>query len=95
MTVRSFDGRRELPKYGPTFGIIMPLLISIAFLMLLVFSSGYLMTAVTDEKENRTMEVLLTSVSPTQLIGGKVLGIAAVTFTQFAIWAVVGHRLAS
>jgi ABC-2 type transport system permease protein len=89
VTVRSFDGRRELPKYGPTFGIIMPLLISIAFLMLMAFSSGYLMTAVADEKENRTMEVLLTSVSPTQLIAGKVLGIAAVTFTQLAIWTVV------
>jgi ABC-2 type transport system permease protein len=89
VTVRSLDGRRELPKYGPTFGIIMPLLISLAFLMLLVFSSGYLMAAVADEKENRTMEVLLTSVSPTQLIGGKVLGISAVTFTQFVIWAAV------
>jgi ABC-2 type transport system permease protein len=87
VTVRSLDGRRELPKYGPTFGIIMPLLISIAYLMLLIFSSGYLMTAVADEKENRTMEVVMTSVSPTQLIGGKVLGIAAVTFTQFAVWA--------
>lgn len=89
VTVRSLDGRRELPKYGPTFGIIMPLLISLAFLMLLVMSSGYLMAAVADEKENRTMEVLLTSVSPTQLIGGKVLGIVAVTFTQFVIWAAV------
>jgi ABC-2 type transport system permease protein len=88
VTVRSVDGRRELPKFGPTFGIIMPLMISIALLMLLVFSSGYLMSAITDEKENRTMEVLLTSVSPTQLLGGKVVGIALISLTQALIWIV-------
>jgi len=87
--VRSLDGSRQLPGGGPTFGIIMPLLISIAFLALLVMSSGYLMQAVADEKENRTMEVLMTSVSPTQFIGGKVLGIVAISFTQFVAWTAV------
>ena len=87
--VRSLDGSREFPSGGPTFGIIMPLLISIAFLILLLMSSGYLMQAVADEKENRTMEVLMTSVSPTQFIGGKVLGIVAISFTQFVAWTAV------
>ena len=87
--VRSLDGSREFPSGGPTFGIIMPLLISLAFLILLLMSSGYLMQAVTDEKENRTMEVLMTSVSPTQFIGGKVLGIVAISFTQFVAWTAV------
>jgi len=87
--VRSLDGSREFPSGGPTFGIIMPLLISLAFLILLLMSSGYLMQAVADEKENRTMEVLMTSVSPTQFIGGKVLGIVAISFTQFVAWTAV------
>jgi ABC-2 type transport system permease protein len=87
--VRSLDGSRQLPGGGPTFGIIMPLLISIAFLVLLVMSSGYLMQAVADEKENRAMEVLITSISPTQFIGGKVLGIVAISFTQLVAWAAV------
>jgi ABC-2 type transport system permease protein len=47
------------------------------------------MQAVVDEKENRTMEVLATSVSPMQLIGGKVMGIVAISLTQLAAWAVV------
>jgi len=87
--VRSLDGSRQLPGGGPTFGLIMPLLISIAFLVLLVMSSGYLMQAVVDEKENCTMEVLMTSISPTQFIGGKVLGIVAISFTQLVAWAAV------
>jgi ABC-2 type transport system permease protein len=89
VTVRSLDGLREVPGGGPTFGLIMPILIGLAFVFLLLMSAGYLMQAVVDEKENRTMEVLATSVSPTQFIGGKVLGIVAVSFTQLAVWTLV------
>ena len=87
--VRSLDGNRQFPRGGPTFGLIMPLLISIAFLLLLLMNSGYLLQAVADEKENRTMEVLVTSVSPLQLIGGKIMGIAAIGLTQLIVWTVV------
>jgi len=50
-------------------------------------SSGYLLQAVAEEKENRTIEVLVTSVSPLQLVAGKVVGIAGVSLTQLAAWA--------
>jgi ABC-2 type transport system permease protein len=86
VTVRSLDGSRHVPSGGPTFGIIMPLLIGFAFVFLLLMNSGYLMQAVADEKENRTMEVVATSASPTQLIGGKVLGVVAVSLTQLVVW---------
>ncbi len=89
VTVRSLDGRREVPSGGPTFGLIMPLMIGFAFVFLLLMSAGYLMQAVVEEKENRTMEVLTTSVSPLGFISGKVLGIVAVSFTQLAIWTLV------
>ncbi len=88
--VRSIDGRREVSREGPTFGIIMPMLIGFAFLFLFLMNAGYLMQAVVEEKENRTIEVLFTSVSPGQLIAGKVLGVVAVGLTQLATWAVVG-----
>ncbi len=89
VTVRSLDGRRQVPSGGPAFGIIMPILTGFAFLFLLLMSSGYLMQAVVDEKENRTMEMLATSVSPTQLVGGKVLGIVGVSFTQLIVWTLI------
>lgn len=89
--VRSLDGGRQAPGGRPTtFRLIMPFLIGVAFLVLLVMNSGYLVQAVADEKENRTMEVLLTSLSPGQLIGGKVVGIVAIGLTQLFTWAVVG-----
>ena len=100
VTVRSLDGSRRVPSGGPAFGTIMPLLIGFAFVFLLLMNSGYLMQAVVDEKENRTMEVMVTSASPTQFIGGKVLGVVAISFTQLAVWTLtsilaiaVAHRL--
>lgn len=98
VTVRSLDGSRKVPGGGPAFGIIMPILTGFAFLFLLLMSSGYLMQAIVDEKENRTMEMLATSVSPTQLVGGKVLGIVGVSFTQLIVWtliAILGILIAS
>ena len=89
--VRSLDGGRQALGGRPTtFRLIMPLLTGVAFLVLLVMNSGYLVQAVADEKENRTMEVLLTSLAPRQLIGGKVLGIVAIGLTQLVTWAAVG-----
>jgi ABC-2 type transport system permease protein len=76
---REFSARTFLNSF-------MPMLAGIGFLVLLFMTSGYLMSAVVEEKENRTMEVLVTSISPGQLIGGKVLGIAFVGFTQLGAW---------
>jgi ABC-2 type transport system permease protein len=88
--VRSIDGKREVPAAsGPTFGLLMPLFIAITFLAMLLISSGYIMGAVTDEKENRTMEVLVTSISSIQLIGGKILGIVAISLTLLFTWTVM------
>jgi len=89
ITVRTPDGSREFSG-APTLGAIVPVLLSVAFVFLLLMSSGYLMQAVTEEKENRTMEVLITSLSASRLIGGKVLGIAAIGLTQLAAWILVG-----
>jgi ABC-2 type transport system permease protein len=53
---------------------------------------------VADEKENRTMEIMITSVTPLELIGGKALGLMAVTLSQIALWVatlVVGLFVAS
>lgn len=58
------------------------MLIPIAFMMLLwisTFSSGnYLLTTTIEEKSNKVMEVLLSAVSPMQLLAGKILGQALV-----------------
>ncbi len=85
LVARTPDGSREVTE-NQELTQFLPVFAGIAFLILFVISSGYLMEAVAKEKENRTMEVLITSVAPGQIIGGKLLGILALTFVQAAVW---------
>jgi ABC-2 type transport system permease protein len=51
-------------------------------------SGGYLLQAVVEEKENRTMEILITSVTPRQLMTGKIIGNIGVGLTQLVVWLI-------
>ena len=84
----------EMPGGGREFsqqnfvGNFVPMMAVFAFLLLLMSSSSFLVQAVSEEKENRTMEVVVTSVSPGQLVAGKVLGVVAIALTQVAVWGI-------
>ncbi|MCS7061281.1 MAG: ABC transporter permease [Anaerolineae bacterium] len=69
---------------------ILPMAASIIFSVLLMTASGYLMQSVSTEKENRVIEVLMSSLSPTQLLAGKVLGLGLISLVQMALWLVSG-----
>jgi ABC-2 type transport system permease protein len=51
--------------------------------------AGILLNSVIEEKSNRILEVLLTSASVPEIIGGKILGAAAVTVSALTVWATV------
>lgn len=60
-------------------------------LMVSVFTTaGYLLQGLTEEKENRIMEVLLSSLRPEQLMLGKLFGLGAAGLLQMTIWTVSG-----
>jgi ABC-2 type transport system permease protein len=54
---------------------------------LVMTGAGMLMNSVIEEKSNRVLEVLLSSASTTEILFGKVLGVAGVTLTVLAVWA--------
>jgi len=94
LTVRSVDGRREINSQD-WLSFVVPFAAGFFFVISVMSSAGYLLQAVTTEKENRTMEVMITSMTPDQMIVGKALGLMSVSLTQIAIWAVaVGIGLA-
>jgi ABC-2 type transport system permease protein len=81
--------------YGP---FVIPYIFSILLLLSIFFSSGYLLQGLGEEKENRIMEILLSSVSTRQLLAGKVIGLGAAGLIQMLVWlisAVLIVRLAS
>jgi len=88
LAVRSLDGKREFSDatWPNTF---IPLLAAILFFVTIVGNASNAMRAVIDEKESRTMELVVTSASPNEIMGGKILAILAIGMTQLAIWAAV------
>jgi ABC-2 type transport system permease protein len=69
----------------------MNLIISGVFFFLIYISifvyGAYIMRGVLEEKNNRIVEVIVSSVRPTTLMLGKILGIGLVGITQYTVWA--------
>jgi ABC-2 type transport system permease protein len=64
------------------------------FMFFFIFLYGVqVMRGVMEEKQNRIVEVLISSVKPFQLMMGKIIGIALVGFTQFILWIVITMTL--
>jgi ABC-2 type transport system permease protein len=76
----------ESVERGQTFAISIGLVI-LLYMSLLMYGI-ITMRSVLEEKTTRTMEVLISSVRPSQLLVGKILGVAAAAFTQFLIWVI-------
>jgi len=85
LIVQSLDGSRQFVQ-GDWLGFILPFMVGFIFLVAVFATSGYLLQAVVEEKENRTMELLVTTISPNKLMAGKIVGIIAVGWTQLIAW---------
>lgn len=89
LIIKNIEGSREMEEDN-FLVVLLPLVAGILFMIAINTSGGYLLQAVVDEKENRTMEIMVTSVSPAQLMAGKILGNLSVGLTQVVVWALVG-----
>ena len=77
-----------IPPENPFTAFGMPYIFALLFMMSLFFTSGYLLQGVSEEKENRLIEILLSSVSARQLLSGKVIGLGAAGLIQIVIWLI-------
>ena len=89
ITMSSLDGSLEMGQ-DQWFLILVPFIAGILFIFVVMTSGGYLLQAVVEEKENRTMEIVISSVSPSQLMTGKIIGNIAVGLTQLGVWLIFG-----
>ncbi|MDE3136594.1 MAG: ABC transporter permease [Acidobacteriota bacterium] len=88
MDVEKISGQGETREKGQTFQAAM-LLAIILYSSLLMYGITT-MRSIQEEKSTRVMEILLSSVRPFPLLAGKILGVGAVGFTQYLIWALAG-----
>ncbi len=68
----------------------LPYITGILLLISIFTSSGYLLQSVAEEKESRIIEILLSSVTPIEMLTGKIVGLGSVGLLQIAIWLSVG-----
>jgi ABC-2 type transport system permease protein len=88
LTVQASETGRTYPGGGPEPGQLMPVAVALIFAFLALTTSGYMAEAVVEEKENRTMEIIVTSVSPGRMMNGKIVGALGIAGLQLAIWIV-------
>jgi len=72
---------------GVLIQVATPLVLAMAFGLLVLAGSGQMGAAIVEEKDQRAMEMVITSLAARELVIGKVLGITLLTVTQVTIWA--------
>ena len=84
------EGQVTLRQRAPFYAAL-----ALAFVLWsIVFSvANMLLNGVIEEKSNKILDTLLTSVTPVEMLAGKLIGVALVSATLFIIWGVLGGGL--
>lgn len=97
MTLNAETGTSEVSQesnemvQGGQFAIVY--IFSILFFVALMATNNYLMQTVIEERENRLIEILLSTVTATDLLGGKILAMALLGLFQLFVWIAGGALL--
>lgn len=85
---------KQFSESGELVGVnlekfVLPAVATFIYFLLTTFASSYMLLSVSEEKENRTIEMVLSSVSPKELIWGKILGLLGIVITQVLLLLIV------
>lgn len=69
--------------------MVVSMLLGMIIYMFIAMFCGTVMSSVIEEKSSRVVEVLVSSVKATELLFGKIIGVALVALTQFLMWIVL------
>jgi ABC-2 type transport system permease protein len=83
---QSLKGLNEIKiAIGGAFGYLI--------MMFIIIYGNMVMRSVIEEKTNRIIEIIISSVKPFQLMMGKIIGTSLAGILQFFIWAIIGLSL--
>jgi ABC-type Na+ efflux pump permease subunit len=92
-------GEMELYRVGSTqpldesalmISFMAPVFVGLLIFILTMTTSQFLMSGLIEEKENRMMELFVTSSRPSEMLWGKMLGLGLLGITQILIWIAFG-----
>ncbi len=84
------NNQRELKESGIIGLFVAPIMLAMLIFFALQISSSFLMMGVAEEKSNHIMEILITSIRPSELLTGKLLGAGALGLVQLVVWGTIG-----
>ncbi len=71
----------------------LPYGVSMLFYVVIMTSASLMLGSITKEKENRVMEILMSSIKPVELFTGKILGLGLIGLLQMVLWMGSGMLL--
>lgn len=90
ISLATLDGRILVDEQTGMVMILTPVVFAVLFTMSISITSTYMMENVVEEKETRMVEMITTSITPLELLWGKILGLGALGLFQITTWVVVG-----
>lgn len=86
------QGTGEAVSEGPglIIRVVTPIVLAIAFIFAVLFGTTQMGAAIIQEKDQRAMEMIVTSMRPVELVAGKIAGMTLLSLTQFTIWIAGG-----
>ena len=89
MSTYVFDESGQEKESSFEVPMIISMVLSMIIYLFVIMFSGMVMQSVIEEKSSRVVEVLVSSVKATELMFGKIIGVACVALTQFFLWIVL------
>ena len=84
--MRNLAPEEEERDTSSPLAFYVPYAVTMLFYILILTSSSMLLNSIAKEKENRVMEILISSLKPNQLLTGKILGLGLVGLLQMIVW---------
>jgi ABC-2 type transport system permease protein len=78
---------------GNMLTFFLPYAVTMLFYIIILSAASLLLSSVTKEKENRVIEILMVSVTPRQLLTGKIVGLGLLGLLQTIVWVGTGRLL--
>jgi ABC-2 type transport system permease protein len=89
MAVHATSLNKTVTMGSPGLQEFLPLIVAALFAFLVMTVAATLMEAMAAEKQNRTVEIVVSSISPGQMMAGKIIGVAGMALLLAASWVAI------
>ncbi len=90
LSVEQVASERPPRATNETVAFFVPYGIAMFFYLFILGTSSVLLSSINTEKQNRVIEILLSSATPSQMMAGKIIGLGLVGLLQMTVWLGVG-----